>query len=438
MLLPLVAFVTAPVLAQSLGVLGRGEVASATAPFLLMSVVASLGLPDAVTYFVASRSVRMRTIVGGVMGIAAALGLLASAGIALASGWLAGGDTALAGLVRIAAIPLPLYLCLGVVRGIAQGLNRWNLVAREQAIFAVSRLMFIVGLLGAGHLDVLTATIVFVVSPIMGGLAYLPLLGSSLDYPRTIREPASLARLFRYGSMTWLGAISGILIFRLDQTLMTPLSSTEELGLYVVAAAIGEIPGILTTSIQNVTLAKQSEDPQLRTLGETSRLGLLANGLLSLGLAAASPLIIPLLFGREFKSAVATAFILVLAATLNVPGAVVGAGLAARFRPGLRSLALAIACIANLVGLILLVPRFGATGAAWCMVLSSLVHSAVAVGIFHHLFGGRIQTLVVPRHNDWLNVLGFMARLAHRAHLPVPMPPEPVIPRRAIDPDAHL
>jgi hypothetical protein len=57
---PLAAFFTAPLLAQVLGADGRGEVSAATAPLMLMLGAATLGLPEAVTYFVAAGLGRLR------------------------------------------------------------------------------------------------------------------------------------------------------------------------------------------------------------------------------------------------------------------------------------------------------------------------------------------------------------------------------------------
>src|SRR5579875_3552405 len=51
---PLVGLATAPILVHALGVAGRGEFAATTSPTLLLTIAGTLGLPQAVTYFVAS------------------------------------------------------------------------------------------------------------------------------------------------------------------------------------------------------------------------------------------------------------------------------------------------------------------------------------------------------------------------------------------------
>lgn len=408
--LPAVAFVTAPVLAQALGVDGRGEVAAATAPYLLMAVVAGLGLPDAVTHFVAKRTGRLGRGLRRAMLMSFGLGVVAALVVSALSGWLSGGDGRLAHYIQIGVSPLPVYLCVGILRGYAAGLHRWRLIATEQGIFAISRLVLIVSLMLTGHLQVLAAVLIFVISPILGGLAYFPLLRR----PRSGDQQADLrSERFRpilaYGTRVWMGAISGVLLYRLDQTLMTPLSSTEQLGLYVVAAAVGELPGIVTTSVQNVTLAQESKEPSLVNLARTARVATLVCLLGGLGLAAVSPWLIPLLFGREFVGSVVPAAVLLASAVVAATGGVVGAGLAARGRPGLRSLVLTASCVANLILLLILVPGMGALGAALAMLGGSAVSTFVSVFMLVRVFEARPVAFLGMRRSD-MNLLWSTAR----------------------------
>ena len=88
---------------------------------------------------------------------------------------------------------LRVWLCPASV-AIAAGLNAWGAITAERLLVALSRLGGIVGLLLIGHLDVVTATAVIAGSLVLGGLAYLPLLGrgmSSSEGPRRPRPPPS-------------------------------------------------------------------------------------------------------------------------------------------------------------------------------------------------------------------------------------------------------
>src|SRR5689334_17677634 len=58
---PAAMLVTQIVLAQSLGVSGRGTVAAATAPLMLGIAVLTLGLPESIMYFIAQKGARLLT-----------------------------------------------------------------------------------------------------------------------------------------------------------------------------------------------------------------------------------------------------------------------------------------------------------------------------------------------------------------------------------------
>ena len=61
---PLTSFFSAPILAHALGVVGRGEVAGATAPLFLLATAGALGLPEAVTYFAARSRLNLGSFPG--------------------------------------------------------------------------------------------------------------------------------------------------------------------------------------------------------------------------------------------------------------------------------------------------------------------------------------------------------------------------------------
>ena len=116
--LPLVAsFVTVPILAQSLGVVGRGRVGAATAPLLLMLNAATAGIPEAMTYYIAKRHMPLRRLAGNGILLLFGLGIVASALTVAASSFIAGGEAELALLVTLAALAIaPIWLCPASVR----------------------------------------------------------------------------------------------------------------------------------------------------------------------------------------------------------------------------------------------------------------------------------------------------------------------------------
>lgn len=373
---PLAALASQPILAQALGADGRGLAAAAVAPLLLATSAATLGLPEAVTHAVA----RNRSALGSSVMRASIATLISAAvailGIVFASDWLSAGNADLARLIVIVAFALVPTVLVGVARGAAAGLHEWKMVAAERAVNSGARLIALVVLLLSGQLTVTTAALTLALTPVVGGLTYLLLAKRAKQLP----EPATQARstlpeLLSFGLRVWIGAISGILLMRLDQTLMNPLAGAIELGFYVVAVAVSEVPLIVNGAIRDVTFASESSGFDRRRVERASRVSTIAAFFIALVIAASMWLWLPILFGEEFSPAIPVALVLLAAVVMGNPGSVAGAGLSALGRPGLRSISLLIACLVNVVIMIALVPALGAMGAAVATLVGNLISS---------------------------------------------------------------
>lgn len=368
-----VGILTAPVLAIGVGVVGRGQVAAGTAPLLLATAGMTLGLPEAVTYL----SIRFPHSARRVLGLScwsiAGAGVLATALVWLVAGPLAGAQVEIRHLIMLASLALVPTLMVAVLRGAAAAQHRWRLVAADQTIGSLVRLVLLVGLMLGGRLTPMTATAAIAVSPLTGAIAYLGLRRSFPPAYSDPRQDVAMRMVAGYGMRIWIGSVSGILLARLDQTLMTPLSSARELGLYAVAVSISEVTIVINNAVRDVTFATDAKDPSDNRLCSSARI----SGLLSIGLGVticgSIPFWLPIVFGDDFRPAIGPCVVLIAALTLGTPGSVAGAGLSARGHPGLRSLALTGGCVVNVVAIFALVPGGGAIGAAIATLIGSIV-----------------------------------------------------------------
>lgn len=398
---PISALMTAPVLAHALGVAGRGELAAAMAPYLLLTTVAVIGIPEAATYSIARQSSIARWVTRRGVAIVAALGLAAVGALIPLAGWLGGGQPHTTKLIILAAIAITPALCLGVVRGTASGLHLWRIIARERLITSAARLLGIGGLAVSANLTPTSATLIMVITPVIGGLAYVPML-------RTISQPPTPATgtlprfnpILRYGIKVWLGAISGILLVRVDQALLTPLAGSLQLGLYVVAVTVGEIPLVVNSAVRDVTFATESKQTSVGRVTAAARISSSACMAIGALLLAVTPLAVPVVFGNEFRAAVPATIILLIATMVGTPGSVAGAGLSGRGRPELRSASLIVACVVNFGLLLMLVPDFGAIGAAWATLAGNLLSSNLNIVFMHRLYDIPVKDFFGLRRSD--------------------------------------
>jgi len=412
---PLVSLATAPILAQSLGVEGRGVVAAAVAPLLFVVAVGALGIPDAIIYFVAKHSRNARQIASRAGVLLFALGVLCGVLVWISAVPLAAGNAELLRLIGMTALATPLNFMAALPRGLALGSHRWKLAASVMLVSAGLRLTAYLVLWLGGWLTPLMAVLIILAMPILESLCYLPFLIRRLGpNERHEKSPAlGFAAITSFGGRLWFGSLAGIVLSRMDQLLMVPLSNAKQLGLYVVAVSVGEAPGVIASAVRGVILpsdaaegeSKQADERLQRAARITSLLTLLS----SLALAATCWWWLPILFGRDFSAAVPATLVLLLASSLGAGGSVAGAGLSARNRPGLRSLSMGIAAVLNLIVFLLLVGPLGAVGAAISTLVGNFVAGNLNLVWLSRKFGMPIAGFYGVRRSD-LDILWFAGK----------------------------
>lgn len=404
---PAVGLLTAPILAQTLGVVGRGEVGAALAPMTLAISIFTFGIPEAITYVTAQKWARARrkfALAFVALGIS---GFLAALVIVAASNSLASGDSDLADLIGLAAIATAPTLVLSGLRAIAAGRQAWVIVSGEKVLSALARLTAVVVLSLSGDLSTVTACVAMAFIPLAGGLVYVSLLfrpKRQLACPRTEtarREPD----FWTFGIRVWFGSLAGILLVRVSQVLMVPLSDTYALGLFVVAVTISELVLIFNSAVRDVMFASESADSNAEKLGQAARLSTIITVAASIGVGTLSIWAVPLLFGKDFGPAVPVILVMLIGIAGGNPGSIAGAGLSARGRPGLRSISLLLALGLNLIAFFALVPSLGAMGGAIASVVGNLLSGFLNVYWLRRVFGLKISDFYIPRKSDFRKML---------------------------------
>lgn len=423
MLVPVIGVVTAPVLARALGVEGRGEVATAMAPAALVAAVATLGLPEALTYHLARRPDQTRRAL-----VPAALVSLALGALCYCLSWafasvLTKGDAQLIPIMLVGtALALPQML-VGLLRGAAVGLQMWGAVAADRALSSLLRLVVLLALALAGVLDVRVAVVAMSVIPIVTGVVYWRVLlrrAPATGTPPSSSSGSITRDVLSFGSSTWLGAVASMATGRVAQLMTTPLSDATQLGLLVVAITISDVLFILITAVRDTLFGVNARFDDRDQLMAISRSALLVGAVGALALGATVPLWIGPVFGAQFAPATEPTWWLLVAAVTNIPGLMAGAGLGAWGRPGLRSMSFVVALVVLVAGFLLLVPSMGAVGAGLAAIASGTAMSVFAVALAARVNRSSPWAFVVPRRSDVVALGHEGARLvrAVRTRLP--------------------
>lgn len=368
---PAAGFAVAPILAQALGAEQRGVVAAATAPLLLMTTLAMFGIPEAITYLVAKNPANARSALKKgllCLGITATLATVLV--LSVAEG-LSGGNKPAEELIRLAALFILPTTIISGMRALPRGLHQWKYVNLEKYLVAVFRLALIAAVLMAGLLSPLSTVLILSVAPVVGALAFIRPI-------KSMRVTSGIAavswrEMTSFSSIVWLGSVSGIILGRIDQTVMLPLSDARQLGYYAAAASVADAVLVINNAVRDVTFSAQSAGSATSTLQRSARVSLLAGVVMAAALLIPVGWWFPLLFGSDFAHAIPSVSILTVAAVVGIPGSIAGAGLVGRGKPGAVSTSLVIAAVVNIGSLIVLVPALGAVGAALATLAGNLI-----------------------------------------------------------------
>lgn len=389
------AIVTGPLAARALGPAGRGDLAAVLVTLSIAPYLADLGLST----FVAREAARGRPLdrlVGSIVSLSAAIGLVLALAGPLVAGAIAGGRDDVRVLLTIGLALMPLTMGLQCLNNINWALQRWRVWLWVRAVPPFGGLVVTVVLFATDRLTVVSASIAVIA---LGLLANVPLVSLLREAGRPRWDRALARSGLSFGVRAWLYTVAGMTNGRLDQLLMTRMVTPAELGTYAVAVNATAFQQGLSNGVVSAIFPRVARGDGTLTMRAT-RMNLLVVGTVSACLAVVVGVLIPLLFGDAFSDAAGMARILLAAATISAGTQVLSTGLTASGRPGASARGQFIALVVTVPGLIVLLPAMGGEGAAlvslvaYALTFAFLLHQAV-----RHL-GGRARDYLVPSRDD--------------------------------------
>jgi O-antigen/teichoic acid export membrane protein len=378
-------------------------VAFITVTALVASAVSRVGVDESITVFAAGRPRDRPALLANGL----AFGLVT----ALVAGSAAAGILALFPAIRPPGVgPEELVAVVAGTVAVAMqsvGLPMLAGCARfgiQAAVTAASPWVYaaaVATLSATGHLSVATTVAVWVLAQGVYALALLLAAGRGIGVGRPSSE--LLRQSIAFGVRAWVGSLARFLNARTDQILMGFISTEAALGVYAVAVnaseALLELP--IATSWIVLAVVARGSDPALgveRTLRAFRAIVLLMAG----GCVAAfvlGPTLLPLAFGHLYDEAVVPFLILVpggfgFAASIIFSGALVGAS-----RPGLSSGGPFVSLVTQTVLDFILIPPFGATGAATAATAAFLTGGTTAA-VLYRVHGRFAWRAIIPGWAD--------------------------------------
>ena len=392
------------ILARTLGPGGRGVYAVAVLIPAIVALLAQLGLQSANVYFTSKRLVDLDEMVGHALSLALMLG----AGCFLAIfGWInlthstqflgIGSEYAL-----VACLALPFSLVTIYFQGILQGAERFvqfNAVLLTQYATPALGLLVALVLLHTGTLGAVAAwTASAVATALVAASGVAPVARFSFRLRRS-----TLAPLFRFGMVSYLGTLTSFVNYRFDVFLVNLFAGARQVGLYSVGTGLAEIVWYLANAAGIVLaprVAAAGGDEGDRVTEAVSRVVTLLAVLAAVLLAILAPFVVVLFFGPAFSDSTWAVWLLLPGIVTFSIGRILSNYLLGRNRLRVDLLASFSGLVATLALDFLLIPRYGFRGAA---IASSIAYTlATVVNLVWVVRHSKITVagMLVPRRGD--------------------------------------
>jgi O-antigen/teichoic acid export membrane protein len=366
--------------ARALGPAGRGDLLVVVLWPPVIAMLAGAGLPTAYKYWMAREPDRASRLFSNAVVYTVIVGLVAISLADITVPHLVGSRSPeVMTLLRIYQVNIPAALLLNLMRGLLEGTRRfgWAGLARLLSFIVQGPGFAILWL--SGHLTIASATYTLILAQALSTALALFAVWRELG-PRWEPDWDEFKQSMHYGLRDYPGTIADFTTLRLDQLVLGAMASNVAIGLYVIAVRLSEMTTLAADAIADALMpevaASQESKRAERLCARSLRVGIYLHLVLLPPLWLAAPYILKILFGAGFVPATSAFRWLLVAAGVWSCGSIVINSLRGFGYPGLSTVARFSAAVVTAFALVLMLPRFGITGAA---IASLIGYSAMLV-----------------------------------------------------------
>ncbi|MEV0202168.1 polysaccharide biosynthesis C-terminal domain-containing protein [Nonomuraea sp. NPDC050691] len=385
--------VTGVIIARTLQPEGRGVYAVISTAAFAAIVVGHLSLEKSQITLWEDRSRHQPLatnglILGLILGSLSALGALGIVALSGSPGGLV--------LWVLALAVVPLGAASVNLNGIMTLQSRMDVVNRKSLLAALARCLPILALAILGHL---TLTGVIVCWALSIALPFVLVVGGIR--PISLRvDRALVRRQLGLSGRYHVGWVALYLIVTIDVPLLSALDSPAAVGIYTVAVTVMTLTRIPCETITQIALPKQASrdvDEAKHVTVRALRLILLVSSAFVVVLVAASPWMIPLVYGESFAGSVAPLLALAPGTVALMLIRAVEQHLVRLERPlTMTAVSVGVLC-ANVLLNLVMIPRWGAVGAALASTVTYIAMAVLEISRFARLTGLPVRALVPGR-----------------------------------------
>jgi antigen flippase len=362
------------VTARLLGAEGRGEYAAVSVWPQFLAMVAMAGFSSAIVFRMRTFPERAGAIAGAALLAGGTTATLATiAGVLLMPVWLAQYSPDVVLFAQLCLASVWVNVAHMVIKQCLSGVASY---ARSNLASVLPHLLYLPALLLLIPLGAMTARGAVLALLISGACAVLALLPMFMRCVRPQREGTreQLPQLLHYSSRSWLGELVSTFGTYADRLVLIPLLPAPQLGLYAVAFSFSRLVQVVQPAVATVFFSqlsgrtaeesKRLHDPALRLLITVMLPGVVL-------LCLAGELLLVTVFGAEFADASYVFRVLVIEAAIGVLSHLTVQLFLSCNRPGFVSMLQGAMLALSVVLLVLLVPAYGAMGAAAALAIAA-------------------------------------------------------------------
>lgn len=407
----LIGVVTVIIIARVLGPEGQGEYTLLTLFATLLFTFLNFGFNVSSTYYIGKGNIYDEHTIWKtnliVMSFLSILSILAGGFVIIFLKDLFFSSISTSYL-SIMLLILPFFFLLNFVQSIFLGYQNFDVINISAILTQLLILILTFLFLNVFHMNVLGAILAFIISNIIISILLVILLLKKyhLSIKKGVFSIPFAKDAFNYGIKVHISNLVSFFNYRADTFLIAYFSNPLSVGIYNVAVSIAERLWIVSQSVSNVLFPKISsmsnndEKDYLTTM--LTRNVLLISIITSIILVLISDFLILLLFGSAYEDAALPLKILMPGIVFLSVDRILSNDLSGRGKPEMSMYTSITTIILNIFLNIILIPKYGLSGAAFSTSLSYTVAFIIKIIIFKRLTGKKIVSILIINHEDIL------------------------------------
>lgn len=211
------------------------------------------------------------------------------------------------------------------------------------------------------------------------------------------------SEFLHYGSRMFFGSLGMMTNLRIGTVLIAFYLSKVEIGYFALAMALLTQIGTLADAINNVTVARiaESHDGRHHLITSCSRYVSTAVLIAGITLILSSEWLIPLLFSSSFYPAIAIIAALFPGMWLRSLSKVLFSYFNGTNKPQLVSISMIVNILSNIILMVIFVPLWGLSGAAWAVTVANTISAAYSIYWYFKLTNdGKYENIFFVTKND--------------------------------------